>query len=220
MSNTVYILYDHTIENEESLDKFKVILKHAGFKEELLKTISLQDYQEYLENNDFKFYSNMICINQTFKIINQIYSEKLDIPIFDFFSKEYVNEQDNIILYGLLYSVSSIYEVAYKKYAWSVVQKFYNDYKLLNKDSITIQEEEHVTEHVEESFKEDEETIQTEQIQVSDTQEKQSMIIENEHQPSYEELLSFYKNTKKLLSQFSLIQQQTKSLEFLLNASD
>lgn len=225
MSNDLYVLYDSSVENEESLDKFNVILKHAGFSESKIKHISLEDYIIYLEANEFKFHPCMVCINQTYKKINMIYSEKLEVPIFDFFSKEYVNKEANIILYGILFSVSSIYEPAYKKFAWSVVQKLYADYKQLNPTTVSdLAQAEYLVENTAvEETPPHQDVVQTETLvpePVTQLVTEVPSLSSDKEAPSYEELLAFYENTKTLIAQFNLIQQQTKLLESHLNASN
>lgn len=127
MDKNIYILYDPLIEDKESLQKFNKILVLAGFKEEQLVTLSQDKYLEYLSNEQNPFYNFVIAINQTYKTINQIYSQRLDIPIFEFFSKEFVSNSKDLVLFGLLFSVKAIYEPAYKKFSWGVVQKFYTE---------------------------------------------------------------------------------------------
>jgi len=214
MSNNIFVLYDSEIETEISLSKFNKILILAGIPEDKIKHISLTEYTEYLTNNDYKFYPYVIAINQTFKIINQLYSEKLSIPIFDFFTKEFSNKKNNLILFGLLFSVNSMYETAYKKYAWTFIQKFTKEYENFNKDNVEELDCDYLDSDVSFHSITEEETIVTENtnpiIEEEHSIEIQTEIIESEL--SYEFLLNFYNNNKELFKYFNLIQDQLKSI--------
>lgn len=218
MNKNIYILYDNKIETTESLEKFKKILVLAGFKDIDIQSISLDEYNEILIENNF--YNFVIAINQTYKQINQIYSEKLDVPIFDFFSKEYINKEKNLVLYGLLFSVSSIYETAYKKFSWSVVQKFFSDYsKIINQQSDPSETCDYLSNDSYVSINEVEKEIDIQDvINTSVIYEEPEYLSETlqatpREELSYEELLSFYINAKNLISQFNKVQEQIRLIE-------
>lgn len=219
--DNIYILYDSAIENLESLEKFKLILGHAGFNPTSLICKSIEEYLTELSENK-PFYNYMICLNQTYKQINQVYSEKLDVPIFDFFSKEYVHNTKKLVLYGLLLSVEAIHEVAYKKYAWSVVQKFHKEVSELSQGILDIENDpcDYLNEPVEKNT--DIPVIVEPQVS-SPTEELVSCnnvvdivsppLLHPPLSPSYEELLSFYNNTKVFINTFQNLQAQLKSIE-------
>lgn len=216
MSNNVFVLYDSKIETEISLNKFDKILVLAGIPENKIKHISLTEYNQYLIDNNFNFHSYIIAINQTYKEINQIYSEKLNIPIFDFFTKEFSTKKNNLILFGLLFSVNSIHEPAYKKYSWIFIQKFVKEYQEFIKDTEVVEDYDYLdnvptetVQTVELVSEETQEEIVEPTVEIVD--EKQEIIIESDL--SYEFLLDFYKNNIELFKYFNLIQQQLKSID-------
>lgn len=222
MNNNIYILYDDKIETTESLEKFKKILVLAGFKDTDILSVSLDQYNNILVENNYNFYNFVIAINQTYKQINQIYSEKLDVPIFDFFSKEYVNKEKNLVLYGLLFSVSSIYEPAYKKFSWSVVQKFFTDYLNIINQNIDLSEScdylSNNTQVTSQNTNDQNEIDYHDVVSTSVIPEEPAYLSENfqatnEEELSYEELLSFYINAKNLISQFNKVQEQIRLIE-------
>ena len=119
----LYLVYDSKIETEDSLNLLlNKVIKSAGFDLSLIKTIPVETVEEMIENNILPTY--LICINQTFKDLNAIYSDRLEVPIYEFFSKEYSNESLGIIMTGILLDVNSIFEDAYKRYSWNVIKKF------------------------------------------------------------------------------------------------
>lgn len=224
MNNNIYILYDNKIETTESLERFKKILVLAGFKDTVINSVSLDEYTTILKENNYNFYNFVIAINQTYKQINQVYSDKLNVPIFDFFSKEYTNTDKNIVLYGLLFSVSAIYEPAYKKFSWSVVQKFFTDYsEIVNQEQSTEENCDYLSNEPEVQEitlidHEPQETLQeivhtVESTSLEEQSEETFQAVHKEEKLSYDELLSFYVNTKNLISQFNKVQDQLKLIE-------
>lgn len=216
MNNNIYVIYDSTIENPDSLDKFKNILVLAGFDSNKIVNMSSDEYIHYLENNNFSFHNFVIAINQTYKIINQTYSEKLDVPIFDFFNKEFVSSKYELVLFGILFSIASIYEPAYKKFSWGVIQRFFIEYtKFLNNneseeidcDYLDPPQEVLVKETIVETV-----ALAVEEKEVNDVSEQ---IVEKTL--SYEELLAFYNNAQELISKFNLVQEQLKHIGSLRN---
>ena len=234
MDKNVYVLYDNKIETTESLEKFKKILVLAGFEDAVIKPVSSEEYNNILVENNYNFYNFVIAINQTYKQINQIYSDKLNVPIFDFFSKEYTNREKSLVLYGLLFSISSIYEPAYKKFSWSVVQKFFTDYSdtinqtnteedcdYLSNDTPVSNKVENIfevqptTEVIDEDTTEESEIVSSVEISIEQTPHVSETFqaVHQEEELSYEELVSFYINTKSLISQFNKVQDQIRIIE-------
>lgn len=215
MSNNIFVLYDPEIETETSLSKFNKILVLAGIPEEKIQHISLEEYTNYLTTNNFNFHSYVIAINQTYKNINQIYSEKLSIPIFDFFSKEFSNQKNNLILFGLLFSVDTMYEVSHKKYAWVFIQKFVKEYlSFIKEENQEIIDCDYLDNDVSPKTLHEESVIETKSEELSSETVTQHVIVEQEL--SYDFLLDFYNNNKELFKYFNLIQNQLKSI----NSSD
>ena len=123
LRDRLYLVYDANIETEDSLHRLTdKVIKAAGFDLDLIKTVPLEVVTEMLENDILPTY--LICINQTFKDLNAIYSDKLEVPVYEFFSKEYINDSIGICMSGLLLNVDSIFEEAYKRYAWNIIKKF------------------------------------------------------------------------------------------------
>ncbi len=219
MNNNIYVIYDNTIETPDSLEKFKKILVLAGFTSDKIVNISSDEYLTYLENNNFSFHNFVIAINQTYKIINQIYSERLDIPIFDFFNKEFVSTKHELVLFGILFSISSIYEPAYKKFSWGVIQRFFVEYNnfLTNNEP----------EQLDCDYLDPPQEIVAEQPLKEVEVEAVALVVEEtvddapeqvvEKTLSYEELLTFYNNAQELISKFNLVQEQLKHIGSLRN---
>lgn len=219
MNDNIYVLYDNNIENEDSLLKFSKILIAAKFEASKIMYVTLDEYISHIESTN-SFYPFVIAINQTYKTINQIYSNRLNVPIFDFFSREFSNQ--NLVLYGLLFSVSSLYEPAYKKFAWSFVQKFYSkviDFEINSDQKISCDYlSDQVAEEVvqETSIKEEpQEIIEEVILKVEPTE---TFVEENSTENiTYSALLEYYNNTKHFLDLFSTIQKETKRIELLLD---
>lgn len=220
MNNNIYVIYDNTIETPDSLEKFKKILVLAGFTSDKIVNMSSDEYLTYLENNNFSFHNFVIAINQTYKIINQIYSERLDIPIFDFFNKEFVSTKHELVLFGILFSISSIYEPAYKKFSWGVIQRFFIEYNnfLSNNEPDQLDcdyldpPQEIVAEQPSKEVIVETVALVVEESPVDDIPEQ---VVEKTL--SYDELLAFYNNAQELISKFNLVQEQLKHIGSLRN---
>ncbi len=209
MDDIIYILYDSTIENEESLSKFLEILGKAKYDLSKVQTISFDSYLSHLESNDFSFSNFVLCLNQTYKKINSYYSEKLNVPIFDFFSKEYINNKKQILLFGLLFNIDTIYQEAYKRYAWNFINKFHEQYLEKVKDikeDVVEEDFEYLDNYVVEK--------QSESISIESKETTKELVKEEikDNSLSYSELLEFYNNASVLFKQFNLIQNQLKLL--------
>lgn len=130
MSKNIYLVYDAKIENNTTINKLLTVLDKAGF--DVLDTvvpIAAPDFAELLEKELPNF---AICLNKTFKDFSITYSDKLEVPIFEFFSKEYLNKEKKICIAGLLLNIDDIFETAYKRYSWTVLTKFLENYNELS----------------------------------------------------------------------------------------
>lgn len=229
MTKDLYILYDPSIENSDSLSELDKILVLAGFDLSNIKHITLEDYKEELIKNNYKFFHSVLAVNNTYKEINVIYSEKLDIPLFDFFSKEYVNYDKKIALYGLLFSISTIFLKTHKKYSWGVINKFKEDYdKLIQEIPDTnptcdyLETKEPV---VEESIKTStesaielveeikQEVIVAEQVseetsEIASKELVEVVVEQSDNKLSYEYLLTFYNETKEFIKLFKILEHK------------
>lgn len=215
LNNKIHIVYDSHLEDEESLDKFKFIMSKAGFKLEDLVTIDVNDLLVMLEKGEIP--SHTICINKTYRSINVEYSDLLDVPIYDFFSKEYCNDEKQITLFGLLLDIKTMHEPAYKKYAWSVVNKFYTEYSKFSapKDIPSQDKEEVVVEEVETVTLEPHKTeVEEEILEVI----PESVTVEAapettaQQELSYEDLLRFYNTFQSLITQLQLPTGSSKNV--------
>lgn len=226
MNDTIYILYDHEKENTESLDEFIKILELAKFDLNKIQPITLDNYIKELNENGFNFHNFVLCINQTYKSINTIYSDKLNVPIFDFFSKEFSDTSKKLVLFGLLFDIKTIYQPAYKRYGWDFILKFKTEYlNIIN----NIQKEDDIycdylndapapSIKVPKTELEIIKPVVTTVEEISPEYVQETPITENTPQAlslSYEELLSFYNNTKNLINLYNTIQNQISLFESL-----
>lgn len=135
MDNSLYVV--HSSETEEQLDKFKVVLQKAGFTD--IKYILEKDYLISLENKIIPNFT--LCIQRTYRKVNSIYSNVIDVPIHEFFSKEYVNKKESLCLSGLPFSISEIFNDQYKRYAWNIICTLYKNYSSMVTVEDTISQE-------------------------------------------------------------------------------
>lgn len=148
MSKNIYLVYDAKIENNTTINKLLTVLDKAGY--DVLDTvvpIAAPDFEELLEKEIPNF---AICLNKTFKDFSITYSDKLDVPIFEFFSKEYLNKEKKICIAGLLLNIDDVFETAYKRYSWTVLTKFLENYNDLSAVVAEVPVEEIIEEEIEE----------------------------------------------------------------------
>lgn len=163
MSKNIYLVYDANIETTESINKLLQVLDKAGY--DVLDTvlpITSESFKELLDTETPNF---AICLNKTFKDFSITYSDKLEVPIFEFFSKEYLNKDLKIYIAGLLLNIDDIFNVAYKRYAWDVLNKFLKHYN----EIITLMDAPLVKEVVEEVAEAS--TISTEIVEEDEPEE-------------------------------------------------
>lgn len=136
MDNSLYVV--HSSETEEQLNKFKVVLEKAGFTD--ITYILEKDYLQSLENKIIPNFT--LCIQRTYRKVNSVYSNVIDVPIHEFFSKEYVNKDECLCLSGLPFSISEIFNDQYKRYAWNIICNLYKNYSsmVVNTDTEVIEE--------------------------------------------------------------------------------
>lgn len=208
MSNTIYLVYDPKIETKESLKRFIDIMVKADLDSKSISPIVEDDFSKLLEKSVPNF---AICLNKTYKEFNTVYSDKLDVPIFEFFSKEFVSSEYKICLSGILLDIDSVFKSEYKRYAWNVLLNFaknYNKYKSQEEIVLTVvpdfsEEPEIHCDYLEEpSYLSEERNSYLEVTQVK-----------TESFENNDEFKSFYLNVKQLISQFNIVQDQLKLIE-------
>ena len=218
--NQIYLVYNSEIETERSLSKFKDVMVKAGFELNLIAPIDQDAYEALLETKIPNF---AICLNQTYKDINITYSDKLDIPIFEFFSKEFISKEKNILLSGILLNIDDIFKPAYKRYAWTVITNFFKYYTTFV-DNLQYIPEQESDDKIDEIFCEylDDapvvspvKEIKTEELVVAKDvmTDVRDVVVSSEPIQSGEDLKIFYFNVKQLISQFNVVQDQLKLIE-------
>lgn len=207
LMNKVYLIYDASIENTESITQFISVLEKAGFSKENIIPINEEDYQLFIDKN-LPNYS--ICLNQTFKNIFPVFSEKLEVPVFEFFNKQYIDETNKILLTGIILNIADIFKPEYKRYAWDLIVSFYKYYEQwLPEDSFQVIEQD-LPDYLGITITEDQQPSK-DVIQESIVNAVPSIV---ENNLDYK---SFYMNVKQLISQFNIVQEQLKNIEIQLS---
>ena len=128
--NIIYLVYRAERETEqENLDKFINVMNLAGFDSSLIKCVT---YEQYLDILNIEIPSFAIAINDTYKDLSGIYADKLKVSVFDFFSKEYVDVDNQVFLTGIVINSKDIFNPIYKKYVWNNFKKSQNKRLLLH----------------------------------------------------------------------------------------
>ena len=107
MNNNIYIIYDPEKENENSLNDFKQVMVKAGYPLTKIVTLSSIEFDEYIERKEILPF--VLCLNATFKDYCIKYSDILEVPVFEFFSKDYHDISKNIHIAGILLDVKDIF---------------------------------------------------------------------------------------------------------------
>lgn len=202
MDTNIYVVYDSKKETEESLQKFIEVMHKADFPENKIVTLSDTEFDQFIERKELLPF--VLCLNSTFKTYCVKYSDILNIPVFEFFSKEYFNVDKSIFVSGILLNIDSIFQPSYKKYAWSVLQKFYTQYSeviqsLPTSEEILIDLEDVV------------ETIEEDVVEVAESLASETVVDEaKEINFDTAELKEFYFQVKDLINQFNIVQEKIK----------
>lgn len=199
----VYLVYKKTIEDQEKLIKFIQVMGKAGFPEESVVPIDMEDFHSKLEKENPPHFA--LCINNTYTLTSSIYCDSLKANIYDFFSKDYADFDKRIFLMGLMVNVENVFQVQYKMYAWKTLLTFYEYYK-----NHAVKDDAEVTEKEVESVDLITEVKEAVEV-ISDTGDVVETPKDNV------DLISFYKNVKQLFSQFEIVQNQIKQIEFQMN---
>lgn len=218
MDINIYVVYDSEIETEESVNRFISVMEKAQYPIDKIIPMSNIQFNEYIDNKQILPF--VICLNSTFKTYCIKYSDILNVPVLEFFSKDYYNSEKNVYLAGILLNIESIFQASYKKYAWTVLKSFLKVYlstlenlkdnsvaEDATKALVEIQEEkaDQIVEEilVKESKKAaDELVIQTTQNNEIDSVKEINFDPEN--------LKDFYFQVKTLINQFNIVQEQIK----------
>lgn len=208
MNNNIYIIYDPEKEKENSLNDFKQVMVKAGYPLTKIITLSSIEFDEYIERKEILPF--VLCLNTTFKDYCIKYSDILEVPVFEFFSKDYHDVAKNIHIAGILLDIKDIFQVSYKRYAWKILTEFYNFYKISldNQESISTVDEtvkECILEEVVDSSEKIQESVVSEET-VTD------IVI-----PETINLKEFYLNVKNLMTQMNIVQEQIKHLDQQFN---
>ena len=203
MNNNIYIIYDPEKENENSLNDFKQVMVKAGYPLTKIVTLSSIEFDEYIERKEILPF--VLCLNATFKYYCIKYSDILEVPVFEFFSKDYHDVSKNIHIAGILLDIKDIFQVSYKRYAWKILTEFYNFYK----DSLDVKEDiSTVDETVKECVLEEVAVIEEIQEAVVSEETVTDIVI-----PETVNLKEFYLNVKNLMNQMNIVQEQIKHLD-------
>lgn len=208
MNNNIYIIYDPEKEKENSLNDFKQVMVKAGYPLTKIITLSSIEFDEYIERKEILPF--VLCLNTTFKDYCIKYSDILEVPVFEFFSKDYHDVAKNIHIAGILLDIKDIFQVSYKRYAWKILTEFYNFYKGsldVKEDISTVDEtvKECILEEVVDSSEKIQESVVSEET-VTD------IVI-----PETINLKEFYLNVKNLMTQMNIVQEQIKHLDQQFN---
>lgn len=208
MNNNIYIIYDPEKEKENSLNDFKQVMVKVGYPLTKIITLSSIEFDEYIERKEILPF--VLCLNTTFKDYCIKYSDILEVPVFEFFSKDYHDVAKNIHIAGILLDIKDIFQVSYKRYAWKILTEFYNFYKGsldVKEDISTVDEtvKECILEEVVDSSEKIQESVVSEET-VTD------IVI-----PETINLKEFYLNVKNLMTQMNIVQEQIKHLDQQFN---
>lgn len=198
MDGNIYIVYDPSVEDLTSLNKFLgVVLDKAKFP---LTSVQFKTQEEYLAILDTTLPNFTICLNKTYTEVSLKISNIVEQPPFKFFSRTYIDSTKKLSVLGLLNSVDQIFnDIDIKKSSWVKLLKFietYNDYnKSGTKVVTTSKTEQDVIKK--ESVKE---VVQPVEEKPVITEVSVTKIEQKDVKPSYEELLEFYTKAKDLIS--------------------
>jgi hypothetical protein len=215
MNNNIYVVYDSEKETKESLDNFKQVMIKAEYPSDKIIALSTTEFDEYIERKEIL--SFVLCLNTTFKDYCIKYSDILEVPVFEFFSKDYHDTSKNIHIAGILLDVKDIFQVSYKRYAWKVLTEFYKYYKqaVLDKQVVLDMQEDIST--VDDTVKE----CSLEEVvvfsEVKEVEMVEETISSSEEITDEVDLKAFYLNVKNLMSQMNIVQAQIKYLDKQFN---
>ncbi len=214
--NIIYLIYRAERETEqEDLNKFINVMGLAGFDPLLIKLVS---YEEYLNILDTEIPSFAIAINDTYKDLSGVYSDKLKVSVFDFFSKEYIDIDNQVFLTGIVINSKDIFNPIYKKYVWNNFKKFYQTYlefsskssgEIINNDEVADTSE--VV--IDDNSPEDKLELNLVVVEQDSLEESKSITVETLEM----DLESFYLDVKKLVDQFNIVQEKIKHIELRRN---
>lgn len=198
MDGNIYIVYDPSVEDLTSLNKFLgVVLDKAKFP---LTSVQFKTQEEYLAILDTTLPNFTICLNKTYTEVSLKISNIVEQPPFKFFSRTYIDSTKKLSVLGLLNSVDQIFnDIDIKKSSWVKLLKFietYNDYNKSGTKVVTTSKTEQDVikkESVKEVVQPVEEKPIVTEISVTKIEQK-------DVKPSYEELLEFYTKAKDLIS--------------------
>lgn len=198
MDGNIYIVYDPSVEDLTSLNKFLgVVLDKAKFP---LTSVQFKTQEEYLAILDTTLPNFTICLNKTYTEVSLKISNIVEQPPFKFFSRTYIDSTKKLSVLGLLNSVDQIFnDIDIKKSSWVKLLKFietYNDYNKSGTKVVTTSKTEQDAikkESVKEVVQPVEEKPIVTEISVTKIEQK-------DVKPSYEELLEFYTKAKDLIS--------------------
>lgn len=198
MDGNIYIVYDPSVEDLISLNKFLgVVLDKAKFP---LTSVQFKTQEEYLAILDTTLPNFTICLNKTYTEVSLKISNIVEQPPFKFFSRTYIDSTKKLSVLGLLNSVDQIFnDIDIKKSSWVKLLKFietYNDYNKSGTKVVTTSKTEQDVikkESVKEVVQPVEEKPIVTEISVTKIEQK-------DVKPSYEELLEFYTKAKDLIS--------------------
>lgn len=144
LRDKLYIVYDSKVETEESLNKFITkVIEPVKIDSNHVKTVTLEVVERMAENNILPAYC--LGLNQTYKDLQVLYSNSIDTPIYDFYTKEFVQTDLKVCLSGILLDIDSVFEDAYKRYSWNIVKKLASNYaQFSSEDRVTIEQNEEI----------------------------------------------------------------------------
>ena len=164
---TIYLVYDHKIEDEKSLQDFMTrILKNAGFDLANLYLLDHNKVDSVISEDEHQYY---ICINNTYVNSTLKISRSLNITPHRFFSRFYRDEDKKVIVLGLIHSIDEMLsgDKTTKLNVWEKVKDFLATYKDYTD----------TTDNVEEVIVEDEQpTVTQEELVLEDKEEVVSIV--------------------------------------------
>ncbi len=215
--NIIYLVYRAERETEqENLDKFINVMNLAGFDSSLIKCVT---YEQYLDILNIEIPSFAIAINDTYKDLSGIYADKLKVSVFDFFSKEYVDVDNQVFLTGIVINSKDIFNPIYKKYVWNNFKKFYETYikfNVISSEEVSINSDEvEDTSDVIVDINDSEDKLELNLVVVEQDSPEESKSVGVETLEM--DLESFYLDVKKLVDQFNIVQEKIKHIELRRN---
>lgn len=125
---TIYLAYDHTIEDEKSLQDFITkILSSAGYPIASIYVIDKTKIESIIDDTDYQF---IISLNATYRDTSIYLSRALKQPPHRFFSRFYKDPEKKILSLGILQSVKEILggDQGTKLNVWEKVKDFLVEY--------------------------------------------------------------------------------------------